>query len=80
MKRWKAHRKAYLALNGGYYYRGYGEIVRRYLLTPKESPIHPGMPQAEATELPQAQAGLFGSKLAGAPQGPATQRVPAKPM
>lgn len=36
-----ARRAAYLARNGGYVYRGYGRIVLRYLLRPKEPPVHP---------------------------------------
>ena len=30
-----------LAMNGGYRYGGYLEIIGRYLLRPKEAPIHP---------------------------------------
>jgi hypothetical protein len=31
-----------LARNGGFRYAGYGEIARRFLLKPKDSPAHPG--------------------------------------
>ncbi len=83
--RWQAERAAYLALNGGYYYRGYGEVLRRYIFTPKESPIHPGMPNIEMRSMDWPQSGqpgtaLTGGNLAGAPHGPATQRVPARPI
>lgn len=39
--RYKARRAALLARNGNYFYRGYGEVVARYLLWPKEPPAHP---------------------------------------
>ncbi len=78
--RWRAKREAYLALNGRYYYRGYAEVVRRFLITPKESPVHPGMPRVAQQGLSWSRISLPGGNLAGAPFGPATQRVPAKPM
>ena len=39
--RWRAQRDAFLALNGGYRYSGYAEVIARYLLWPKEPPVHP---------------------------------------
>jgi fatty acid desaturase len=39
--RYGARREELLAQNGGYCYRGYGEIVLRYLVWPKENPRHP---------------------------------------
>jgi fatty acid desaturase len=39
--RWRERRAELLAANGDYHYRGYGEIVARYLLWPKELPYHP---------------------------------------
>ncbi len=33
--------KAILSRNGGYYYRGYLKIIRRYLLSPRSHPRHP---------------------------------------
>lgn len=39
--RWRERRAELLAANGGYHYRGYGEIVAHYLLWPKEAPYHP---------------------------------------
>ncbi len=41
-RRFRERRNELLADNGGYYYRGYGEIVARYLFRPKEPLIHPG--------------------------------------
>jgi fatty acid desaturase len=35
------HRAALLAANGGLLYRGYGEIVRRYLFRPHDDVLHP---------------------------------------
>ena len=37
----RRNRAAVLAANGNFYYRGYGEIVRRYLVRPVFRPIHP---------------------------------------
>ncbi len=47
---YRAERAAYLAANGGYLFRGYGAQARRFLLRPKDSPIHPfaGADQAAA--------------------------------
>lgn len=37
----RRHRAAVLAANGNFYYRGYGEIVRRHLFRPVFTPVHP---------------------------------------
>ena len=37
----RAHRAAILAANGHFYYRGYGQIARRYLIRPVFEPVHP---------------------------------------
>lgn len=50
--RWRAERAAFLAENGGYYYSGYAEVMARYLLWPKEPPVHPGLPAEPAGEGP----------------------------
>lgn len=39
--RFRRERKALLAANGGYRYRGYDEVVARHFLSPKEPPVHP---------------------------------------
>ncbi len=39
--RYRSCRQDLLADNGGYRYRGYGEIVARYLFRPKEPPAYP---------------------------------------
>ncbi len=39
---YRAERDRYLAENGSYLYRGYGEILGRFLLRQKERPVHPG--------------------------------------
>ncbi len=39
--RWRERRAELLAANGGYHYRGYGEVIARHLLWPKEPPWHP---------------------------------------
>lgn len=39
--RWAECRTELLASNGGYHYRGYGEVIARYLLWPKEPPYYP---------------------------------------
>ena len=41
-KIYRANREAVLARNGGYRLAGYGEIARRWLLTPRDHPRHPG--------------------------------------
>lgn len=38
---YRANREAYLAGNGDYLFTGYGEQFRRFLLWPKDEPIHP---------------------------------------
>jgi fatty acid desaturase len=38
---WRAHRQQVLAHNGHLYFRGYGEIARRWLLKPIFTPPHP---------------------------------------
>lgn len=38
---YRRHRDQLLAANGGYLFRGYREIFRRFLLHPRGSPIHP---------------------------------------
>ena len=37
----RANRAAMIERNGGYLFSGYAEQVRRFLLTPKDEPIHP---------------------------------------
>lgn len=37
----RRHRAAVLSANGNFYYRGYAQIVRRYLLRPVFTPVHP---------------------------------------
>jgi fatty acid desaturase len=39
---YRRHRAALLARNGGYVFRGYGEIAARWLFRPVFTPIHPG--------------------------------------
>jgi fatty acid desaturase len=39
--RYRAIREELLSANGGYLIKGYGELARRYLLTPKEPLLHP---------------------------------------
>jgi fatty acid desaturase len=39
--RYRSERDRLLARNGGYVMRGYAEVVARYLLWPKEPPVHP---------------------------------------
>jgi fatty acid desaturase len=36
-----AQRARLLAENGGYFYKGYREVVRRFLLKAKEPVVHP---------------------------------------
>jgi fatty acid desaturase len=38
---WRQHRERIQAYNGGFVFRGYGEIARRWLLTPNFIPVHP---------------------------------------
>ena len=39
---YRAERDTFIAQNGGYVFAGYLDVARRYLLKPKDSPIHPG--------------------------------------
>lgn len=39
---YRAQRAAILSANGDYCFRGYAEVVARYLLWPKETVVHPG--------------------------------------
>ena len=41
-KFYRLNRAALIERNGGLVYRGYFDVVRRYLLRPHDSPIHPG--------------------------------------
>ncbi|MEM1300746.1 MAG: fatty acid desaturase [Pseudomonadota bacterium] len=38
---WEEDREAFLARNGGYHYRGYGEVARRWLFRRREPVVHP---------------------------------------
>ena len=38
---WRQHREHIEAHNGGFVFRGYGEIARRWLVTPNFIPVHP---------------------------------------
>jgi fatty acid desaturase len=38
---WRAHREQILAHNGNLYFKGYGEVARRWLLKPYFAPPHP---------------------------------------
>jgi fatty acid desaturase len=38
---WRQHREHIEARNGGFVFRGYGEIARRWLVTPNFIPVHP---------------------------------------
>ncbi|MFK7944960.1 MAG: fatty acid desaturase [Paracoccaceae bacterium] len=40
-KAWRARRDEVLDQNAGYYYRGYGEVARQWLLRPREPVVHP---------------------------------------
>lgn len=38
---YRQRRALFLASNGGYFFKGYGEVFRRYFLRAKEHPLHP---------------------------------------
>jgi len=38
---YRKRRQLFLASNDGYFYKGYGEVFRRYFLRAKEQPLHP---------------------------------------
>ncbi|GAB4394728.1 MAG: fatty acid desaturase [Kiloniellaceae bacterium] len=38
---YRKRRALFLASNGGYFFKGYGQVFRRYLLRAKEQPLHP---------------------------------------
>ena len=38
---WRQHRERIQAHNGGFVFRGYGEIAQRWLVTPNFIPVHP---------------------------------------
>jgi fatty acid desaturase len=60
---YRREREAVLAANGGYLIKGYAEILRSYLLVPKEPPIHPWRHDGPATG--PADPVLGGSGAAG---------------
>lgn len=37
----EANREEYIKASNGFYYEGYWEIVRKYLFTPRDNPVHP---------------------------------------
>lgn len=39
---YRQRRALFLASNGGYYFKGYREVFRKYLFRAKEQPLHPG--------------------------------------
>lgn len=41
---WRSHRDRIVAENGGFVFKGYGEIARRWLITPNFIPVHPRDP------------------------------------
>lgn len=45
-RRYRRHRAALNAANGGLVYQGYADIVRRFLVTPHDAPVHPGVSPA----------------------------------
>ncbi|MEM8751968.1 MAG: fatty acid desaturase [Pseudomonadota bacterium] len=47
--RYRERRERYAAMNGGYVFRSYGEVLSRHALRPKEPPAHPLM-QGAASE------------------------------
>lgn len=51
---YRRERERVLARNGGLLYRGYLDVVRRYLLTPHDDPVHP---RHARTDGPQASTG-----------------------
>ena len=38
---YRSERERFLTLNGGYFFKGYREVFRRYFLRVKEQPLHP---------------------------------------
>ncbi len=75
-RRYRARRVALLAANGDYRFRGYAEIIARYLLWPKESPVHPGdSPSQPRSGLPGAGAGTLPSSALDALMPRAPERV-----
>jgi fatty acid desaturase len=53
---WRENRERILAHNGGFVFRGYGEIARRWLVTPNFIPVHP--PSSANRTLPDYTPGL----------------------
>lgn len=53
-----AERDAFLATNGGYLFKGYGEVFRRYFFRAKEHPLHPA---ERRTDRPGAGMALEGA-------------------
>jgi fatty acid desaturase len=48
---WREQRERILAHNGGFVFRGYGEIARRWLATPNFVPVHPASARQEVSIL-----------------------------
>jgi fatty acid desaturase len=50
---WRAHRDHIIAENGGFVFKGYGQIARRWLVRPNFIPVHP----RDLTEIPRDDRG-----------------------
>jgi fatty acid desaturase len=53
-KIYRSNREAVLARNGGYRLAGYAEVARRWMLTPRDHPRHPGWSGCGLNRLPPA--------------------------
>jgi fatty acid desaturase len=56
---WRQHRERIQELNGGFVFRGYGEIAQRWLLRPNFIPIHPHSVRCREIGCPNAVALRF---------------------
>lgn len=64
---YRAERARWLADNGHYLYRGYGEVFSRFLLRQKERPLHPGGLAVAPLAQPAPRSGPAGEAAAEAP-------------
>jgi fatty acid desaturase/ABC-type phosphate/phosphonate transport system substrate-binding protein len=71
---WREHRDHIIACNGGFVFKGYGEIARRWLIRPNFIPVHPG--GAANTIIPHDDGGKLQTGSTGEECGAWSSRRP----
>ena len=66
---YRLNRAALIERNGGLVYRSYFDVARRYLLTPHDRPVHPGLEPAAPHERERADRGAADVRFSGDRRG-----------